>query len=67
MFTWSFAGVVAGERRDDLAGVHVRRGPRSGLEDVDWNGSSCSPAAAVAMRPAIARPAARLALTALRP
>src|ERR671923_885160 len=27
--------VLAGERRDDLVGVHVRRRPRTGLEDVD--------------------------------
>ena len=36
MFTWSFGCTsVAGEVGDHLVGVHVRRGARAGLEDVD--------------------------------
>ena len=36
MFTWSLAcDAFAGQRGEDLVGVHVRRGARAGLEDVD--------------------------------
>ena len=36
MFTWSLGWTPSPARlRDDLVGVHVRRGARAGLEDVD--------------------------------